>query len=103
MDPIPLNAVQAAAVYVAAETAETAVAVPVADIAGAAADIAADVRAALAGATADTTVVAADVRAASLADAVAAVDSAGDLYHRACRIRRHCSFHVSRSARLFWL
>ena len=41
MDPIPLNAVRAAAADVAADTADTAVAVPVADITGAAADTAA--------------------------------------------------------------
>ena len=82
MDPIPLNAVRAAA----ADTA-----VPVADIADAAADVAADARAVLAGAAADTSIVA------------AAVDSAGDLYRRACRVRRHCGLHVPRSARRFSL
>ena len=90
MDPIPLNAVRAAAADVAADISGTAVAAPVADIAGAAAD----------------TAVAADARAAALADAAAdfaaAVDSAGDLYRRACRVRRHCGLHVPRSARLFW-
>ena len=91
MDPIPLNAVRAAAADVAADTSGTAVAAPVADIAGAAADIAADARAvALADAATDTAaVVAADTRAAALADAAAyvaaAVYSAGDLYRRACR------------------
>ena len=85
MDPIPLNAVRAAAADVAADTSGTAVAGPVADIAGAAANIAAD------------------ARAAALADAAAAVDSAGDLYRRACRVRRHCGLHVPRSARSFWL
>ena len=37
------------------------------------------------------------------ADVSAAVDSAGDLYRRACRVRRHCGLHVPRSARRFWL
>ena len=92
MDPIPLNAVRAAAADVAADTSGTAVAAPVADIAGAAADIAAVV---VADAAADNAVVA--------ADAAAAVLSAGDLYRRACRIRRHCGLHVPRSARRFWL
>ena len=96
MDPIPLNAVRAAAADVAADTSGTAVAAPVVDIACAAADIAADARAAaLADATADTGVVAADV--------AAAVDSADDLYRRACRVGRHCGLHVPRSARRFWL
>ena len=128
MDPIPLNAVRAAAADVAADIAGTAVAAPVADISGgAAADIAADARAAaLADAAADVAVVAADARAAALADAVAdaavvavdaraaaladaaadvaaAVDSAGDLNRRACHVRRHCGFHAPRSARRFWL
>ena len=102
MDPIPLNAVRAAAADVAADTSGIAVAAPVAAIAGAAADIAA-----LVDAAADTAVVAADARAAALADAAAdvaaAVDSAGDLYRRACRVRRHCGLHVPRSARRFWL
>ena len=92
MDPIPLNDVQAAAADVAAGTSGTAVAAPVADIAGAAAD---------------TAVVAADARAAALADAApdiaAAVHSAGDLYRRACHIRRHCGLQMPRSARRFWL
>ena len=99
MDPIPLNAVWAAAPDVPADTAGTAVAVPVADIAGAAADIAADARAVLAGAPADTAVVAADARAAladAAADVAAAADSAGDFYRHACRARRHCGFHVPR-------
>ena len=62
MDPIPLNAVRAAAADVAADTSGTAVAAPVADIAGATADIAADARAAaFADAAADTAVVAAAV------------------------------------------
>ena len=103
MDPIPLNAVRTAAAGVAADTAGTAVAVPVGDIAGAYADIAADARAALAGAAADIAVVAADARAAladSAADVAAAADSAGDLYRRACRVRRHCGFHVSASTTL---
>ena len=69
-------------------------------------------RAALAGIAADTAVVAADARAA-LADAAAdtavvaaAADPAGDLYRRACRVRRRCGLHVPRSARSgrrFWL
>ena len=108
MDPIPLNAVRAAAADVAADTSGTAVATLVADTAGAAADIAADARAvALADAAADTAGVAADAWAAALADAAddvaAAVDSAGDLYRRACRVRRHCGIYVPRSARRFWL
>ena len=108
MDPIPLNAVRAAASDVAADTSGTAVAAPVADIAGAAADIAADARAAaLADAATDTAVVASDAWAAALAataaDVAAAIDSAGDLYRRACRVRRHCGLHVPRSARRFWL
>ena len=118
MDPIPLNAVWAAA-DVAADTSGTAVAAPVPDIVGAAADNAAVVRtSALADAAADTGVVAADAaadtaaaaadaRAAALADAAAdvaaAVDSAGDLYRRACRGRRHYGLHVPHSARRFWL
>ena len=117
--PHPLNAVRAAAADVAAGTSGTVVAAPVADIAGAAADIAADAwAAALADAAADTAVVAADAaadtaavaadaRAAALADTAAdvaaAVDSAGDLYRRAYRVRRHCGLHVPRSARRFWL
>ena len=116
MDPTPLNAVRAAVANVAADTSGTAVAAPFADIAGAAADIAADAWAAAladsaadtavvaADAAADTTVVAADTRAAALADAAAdiaaAVDSAGDLCRRACRVRRHCGLHVPRSALL---
>ena len=108
MDPIPLNAVLAAAADVAADTSGTAVATPAADVAGAAADIAAGAQSvALADAAADTAVVAADARAAVLADAAAdvaaAVDSAGDLYRRTCRVRRHCALHVPRSARRFWL
>ena len=118
MDPIPLNAVRAAA-DVAADTSGTAVAAPVADIAGAAADNAAVARGAAladaavdtavvaADAAADTAAVAADARAAALADAAAdvaaAVDSAGNLYRRTCRVRRHCGLHVPRSARCFWL
>ena len=89
MDPIPLNAVRAATADVAVDTSGTAVAAPVADIAGAAANIAADARAA---ALAD-----------AAADVTAAVDSAGDLYRRACRVRRRCGLHVPRSARRFWL
>ena len=108
MDPIPLSTVRAAAVDVAADTSGTAVAAPVADIAGVAADIAADARAAaLADAAADTAVVAADARASALADAAAgvaaAVESASDLYRRACRVRRNCGLHVPRSARRFLL
>ena len=109
MDPIPLNVVRAAAADVAADTSGTAVAAPVADIAGAAADIAADAWAALAGAAADTAVVAADARAAfadAAADVAAATDSAGDLHRRACRVHRHCGFHVpcsDLSGRRFWL
>ena len=102
MDPILLNTVQATT----ADTSGTTVAAPVADIAGAAVDIATDGRVALTGAAADTAVVAADARAAALADAecvAAAVDSAGDLYRRACRVRRHCSPHVPRSTCHFWL
>ena len=108
MDPIPLNAVRALATDVAADTSGTAVAALVADIAGAAADIAADARAAsFADAAADTAVVASNARAAALADVAAdvatAVDLAGDLYRHACRVRLHCSLHVPRSARRFWL
>ena len=92
MDPIPLNAVRAAAADVAADTSGTAVAAPVADIAGAAAN---------------TAVAAADAWAAALADAAAdvaaIVDSAGDLYRHAYRVCRHCGLHVPRSARRFWL
>ena len=99
MDPIPFNAVRAAAADVAADTSGTAVSAPVAD--------AADARAAaLADAAADTAVIAANARAAALADAAAdgaaAVDSAGDLYRHACCVRRHCGLHVPRSARSFW-
>ena len=111
MDPIPLNAVRAAAADVAADTSGTAIAAPVADIAGAAADI---VDVVVADAAVDPAVVAADARAAALADAAtdtavvvadvaAAVDLAGDLYRRACCVRRHCGLHVPRSARHFWL
>ena len=108
IDPIPLNTVRAAAADVAADTSGTAVAAPADDIAGAAADIAADAQAAaLADAVADTAIIAADARAAALVDAAAdvaaAVDSAGDLYRRACRVRRHCGLHVPRSARRFCL
>ena len=105
-DPIPLNAVRVAAANVAADTAGTAVAVPVDDFAGTAADIAADARAALAGAAANTAGVATDARAAladAAADVAAAADLTGDLYCRACRVRRHCGLHVPRSARRFWL
>ena len=112
MDPILLHDVRAAAADVAADTAGAAVAAFVVDIAGAAADartalagaaadaavvVAADARTALAGAVADTAVAAADVAAAA--------DSAADLYRRACHVRRHCGFHVPRSARSgrrFW-
>ena len=107
MDLVPLNAVRAAAADGAADTSGTVVAAPVADIAGAAADIAADARAAaLSDAAADVAVVAAGATAdtaAVAADVAAAVDSAGDLYRRACRVRCHCGPHVPRSARRFWL
>ena len=83
-EPIPLNAVRAAAADVAADISGTAVAAPVAGIAGVVRDFAADAWATLAGATTDTAAVAADARAAALADAaadvVAAADLAGDLY-----------------------
>ena len=103
MDFIPLNAVRAAAADVAADTSGTAIAALVADIAGAGASFASDVRAAArADATADTAAVAADARAADLADAASAVDSAGDLDRRAGRVRHHCGLHVPRSARCFW-
>ena len=94
MDLTPLNAVQAAVPDVADNTTGTAVAAPVADIAGAAADA----QAARAGAAADTTVAAADV--------AAAVDSTGNLYRRACRVHYCCGFHVPRSTssgHRFWL
>ena len=97
MYPIPLNAMRAAAAGVAADTAGTAVAVPVGDIAGGYTDIAADARAALAGAAADIAAVAADARAAladAAGDVAAAADSVDDLYRRACRVRRHDGFHV---------
>ena len=97
MDSIPLDAVRAAGADAAADTSGTAVAAPVADIAGAAADIAADARAAFADAAAGTAVVA---RAVALADVAAAVDSSGDLYRRACHVRR---LPVPRSARRFCL
>ena len=95
MDPIPLNAVRAAAADVAADTSGTAVATPVADIAAdaraaALVDAAADTAVVATDAAADTAVVAADAQAAACADAaaddVAAVDSADDLYRRACRV-----------------
>ena len=73
MNPIPLHAVRAAAADVSADTSGIAVVVSVADIAGAAADIAA-----LVDAAADTAVVAADARAAALADAAADVAAAVD-------------------------
>ena len=106
MDPIPLNDVRAAAADVAADTTGTAVADPVANIAG----TAANALAALAGAATDTAVTAADARAAiasaaagtvvAAADiAVAATDSAGDLYRCTCHVRRHCGFHVPHSTR----
>ena len=101
MDPIPLSAVRAAAADVAADTAGTAFTAPVAHSAGAAADIAADARAALAGVAADTAVIAADAQAAlahAAAEVATAADSAGDLYRRACRVRHYCGFHVPRSA-----
>ena len=110
MDPVPLNAVRAAAADGAAGTSSTAVAAPVADIAGAAADIAADAWAtARSDAAADVAVVAADATAdtaavaAVAADVAVAVDSSGDLYRHACRVRCHCGPHVPRSARRFWL
>ena len=108
MDPISLNAVRATANDVAADTAFAAVAAPVADIAGAAADA----QAALAGVVAHTAVVAAGARATLVGAAAgttafaAAADSAGDLYRRACRVRCHCDVHVPRSDRSgprFWL
>ena len=102
MDPTPVIAVRVAAANVAADTAGTAVAVPVDDFAGAAADIAADARASLAGAAVDTSGVVTDARA-SLADVAAAADLTGDLYRRACRVSRHCGLHVPRSTRRFWL
>ena len=91
MNPTPLNVLWPAAADVVADTVGTAVAIPVADIAGAAADIAADAQAALAGAAADTAVITADARAAladAAADAVAAADSVSDIYRRACRVHR---------------
>ena len=111
MDLTPLNAVRAAVADVTDDTAGTAVAVPFADIAGAAADAraalggaagdtavaVADARATLAGAAADTAVTVADVAAA------AAAISAGDLYGRACRVRHHCRLHSARSGPRFWL
>ena len=95
MDPIPLNAVWAAAANVADDTAGTAVVVPVADIA-------ADAGVALAGAAANTAAVAADARASlagAAADDVAATDSSADLHRRACHVRLRCGLHVPRSAR----
>ena len=91
MDPTPLNAVQAAVPDVADDTAGTAVAAPVAEIAGAVADA----RAALADAAADSAIAATDV--------AATVDSASNLYRRASRVHYHCGFHVPRSVRRFWL
>ena len=108
MDPIFLNAVRATATDIAADTAFAAVAAPVADIAGAAADA----WAALTSVVAHTAVAAADARAtlagaaADTAAFAAAADSAGDLYRRACCVRRHCDLHVPRSDRSgprFWL
>ena len=108
MDPISLNVVRATATDVAVDTAFAAVAGPVVDIAGAAADA----RAALAGVVAHTAVVAADARAtlagaaADIAAFATAADSVGDLHRRACRVRRHCDLHVPRSDRsgpCFWL
>ena len=112
MDPTPLSAVRTAVADVTADTAGYAVAAAVADTAGSANDA----RAALAGAAADTDVAAVDARGALAgstantavaADVAAATtaDPAGDLYRRACRVRRHCGLHVRRSARsgcLFW-
>ena len=97
MDPVPLNTLRAAVDDVAADTAGTAFEAPVANIARAAADA----RAALAGAAAYTAVVAVDARAAladAAADVAAAVDSAGDPYRGACRVRRHCGFPITRCA-----
>ena len=99
----------AAGADVAADSAGPAVAAPVADVAGAAADTrasfagaavdiavaAADAWAALAVAAADTTVAAADLSAAS----AAAAESAGGLYRRACRVHRDCGLHVPHSTR----
>ena len=97
MDLVPLNAVRAAAADGAAGTSGTA------DID--AAVVAADAKADTAAVAAVAADVAADIAAvAAVAAAVAAaVDSAGDLYRRACRIRRHCGLHVPRSARRFWI
>ena len=95
-------------VVVAADTAGTVVAAPVADFAGAAADAraaiagatadsavtAADARAALASATADTAVTMADVATSGAADYLAS-----DLYRRACRVHRHRGLYVPCSAR----
>ena len=99
MEPIPLNVVwSTVAGFVAdfaAYTAGIVVAMPVAGNDG----TAADVRAARAGAMADTA-----VAAANIADNAA--DSADDLYGRACLAPRHCSLHVprsTRSGRRFWL
>ena len=130
MDPILLNVLRVATADVAADTSGTAAAAPVVDIAGAAADnvanvwaaafadaaadtavvavdAAADTAVVAADAAADIAVVAADARAAALADAAAdvaaAVDSAGDLCRRACRVRRHCGLYVFCSARRFCL
>ena len=104
---------RAVAADVADDTSGIAVAAPVADISGAAADISvlvdavADTTVVAADVAADTAAVAADARVAALADAAAdvaaAVDSAGDLYRRACRVRRHWDLHVPRFARRFWL
>ena len=113
MDPIPLSTVRAA---VAADTVDTAVAAPFADIAG----IAAHAWAAIAGAAADSAFAAADARA-TLAGAAAdtaiagneiadndsaAANSVVDLYRRAYRVCHHCGLHVprtARSGRRFWL
>ena len=74
MDPIPLNDVRAAAADVASDTVDTAVAAPVADIVGAAADA----RAALAGTAADTAV-ASVVIVASTSPAPSALAAASGL------------------------
>ena len=79
MEPTPLNVVWAAVAHVVANTAGTAVATPIVDIAGAATHA----RAAPAGAATDTAAAAADTRvslASAAADtAIAAADVVGDL------------------------
>ena len=103
-DLVPLNAVRTAAADGAAGTSGTVVAAAdiVADARAAAlADAAADTAVVAADATADTAAVAAYARASALADVAAAVDSADDLYRRACSVRRHFGLHVPRSAGRF--